>query len=203
MQIFITGTDTDIGKTLVSSWLCLHSRYDYLKPIQTGSDHGTDSETVKNISGNIVHPEIYLYQQPLSPHLAAIRDNIQIDLKKIMLPPKSNLIVEGAGGVMTPLNKSELMIDLIAMLALPVILVVSSRLGTINHTLLTLEALNTRKIKILGVIISGSLNQDNAESIEYYGKIKILMQLPYINCINKRSLADIKLSSSLQNLLLR
>lgn len=197
MQVFISGTDTNIGKTIISSWLCLHTKYSYFKPIQTGLEE-LDSNTVANLSKNTnIYPEVYLYKHPVSPHLAARLENQYIDKTKIHLPNKKKLIIEGAGGLLVPINKQDLIIDLISYFNVPVILVVSTRLGTINHTLLSLQALRNKNINILGVITNGAFNQDNVDAIEYYGNIKVLTQFPLIKTINTRSLREIPLSNNL------
>jgi dethiobiotin synthetase len=200
MQIFITGTGTNIGKTLVCSWLCLHTGYAYFKPIQTGTTEGTDSNLVSKLAGTRIYKEAYRYKAPLSPHLAASLVNEEIDITKIMLPATKNLIVEGAGGLLVPVNKKYFIIDLIKQFSIPVILVANTNLGTINHTLLSLEALKARDIKILGVICSGTLNQDNIDAIEFYGNTKVLACLPFQDCINKDRLRRIPLTASLQQL---
>ena len=170
MQIFITGTDTNIGKTLVSSWLCLHTRYDYFKPLQTGSSEGKDSEVVAQLAGPKIHAESYVYKAPLAPAAAAALEKQSIDIHTIKLPDVPHLIVEGAGGLMVPINPHTLMIDLIKLFSIPVILVARSSLGTINHTLLSLEALRARNVEVLGVITSGLFNHPNCDAIEFYGK---------------------------------
>ena len=200
MIVFITGTNTDIGKSLVSSWLCLHTKYDYFKPIQTGSIESMDSMLVKQWSGANIHPEAYVFKQPLSPHLAASAENAEIDITKIKLPKTNNLIVEGAGGLLVPINDKYYIIDLIRHLNIPVILVATSTLGTINHTLLSLEALRARNIKILGVIISGEYNQKNKESIQDYGNVEVLAELPFIKNINYEALKNIPLDKRLKNI---
>jgi dethiobiotin synthetase len=182
MKIFVTGTDTDVGKTLVSAWLCLHTKADYFKPIQSGSELGMDSDFVSKIAGNHIHPESYVFSQPLSPHLAAAKENKSILLNHISLPAHANnLVVEGAGGVMVPLSEQHLMLDLIEQLKLPVLLVCRSKLGTINHTLLSLQALRSRKITILGVIMNQGENDDNKRAIEYYGHTSVLMTIPQLD----------------------
>jgi dethiobiotin synthetase len=200
MHIFITGTDTNIGKTLVSSWLCLHTLYDYFKPIQTGSEEGTDSATVASLARVKVWPESFVFKAPLSPHLAAKLEASEIDVRKVVLPQAGNLIIEGAGGIMTPINADYLMIDLISMLQSPTIIVASSKLGTINHTLLTLQALRSRGIEVLGVIVSGKQNQDNCQAIEFYGKTKVLAELPDLAEISSESLSKVVLNSHLQQI---
>lgn len=201
MKIFIAGTDTNIGKTLASSWLCLHTGFDYFKPIQTGVIEGSDSEMVKKLSGSKVHKEAYVFKEPVSPHLAAYLENRSIDAKNIKLPSVDNVIVEGAGGLLVPINKEDLMINLIEQFAIPVILVASSRLGTINHTLLSLEALRNRNVEILGVIVSGEINQSNCDAIEFYGRSKVLAQLPYLDKISKSTLQAISLTKELKEVL--
>lgn len=180
MRIFITGTDTDVGKTVVSSWLCLHSKSAYFKPIQTGNLYDVDTATVQKLSTKTrTYKEAYSYSEPLSPHLAAELDGGRIDLDNICLPDEKNLIVEGAGGLLVPLNENQLLIDLVKRLQLPVILVARSSLGTINHTLLSLEALRQRDIPILGVIMNGE-NKGNEVAIERYGKTPVLASFPRI-----------------------
>jgi dethiobiotin synthetase len=202
MRIFITGTDTNIGKTLVASWLCLHTGYDYVKPIQTGSCEGTDSDTLRHLTQSIIHPETYVYSPPVSPHLAASQAGEEINLSQIHLPLSPCLLIEGAGGVLVPLNRHDLMIDLITYCQAPVILVTSSRLGTINHTLLSVAALRQKHIEILGVIVTGPINQDNCEAIEKYGQVPILAQLPYLPQVNQETLKAVPLSPVLTKLLL-
>jgi dethiobiotin synthetase len=205
MQIFVTGTDTNIGKTVISTWLCLKSGYQYFKPIQTGSNEGTDSNFVKQIAKAKTHKESHIYQAPLSPHLAAIQENQEINIKNIKLPAVNNLIIEGAGGVLVPINQKFLMIDLIKQLKVPVIIVSPARLGTINHTLLTIKALNLRKIEILGVIMNGAseFDLDNIAAIEFYGKVKVLSSFPRLEKITNDILKSVSFNKGLQNLLLK
>ncbi len=203
MQIFVTGTDTNIGKTIISSWLCLKAGYQYFKPIQTGSIEGTDSDFVRLIAKIKTHQESYIYQAPLSPHLAAKQENQEINIENIKLPAVDNLIIEGAGGVLVPINHEFLMIDLIEKFKLPVIIVSPSKLGTINHTLLTIKALNLRKIEILGVIMNNVADNDNGniEAIEFYGQVKILSSFPKLKEITNDSLKSVGFNLELQNLL--
>lgn len=198
MIVFITGTDTDIGKTLVASWLCLHTGYDYFKPIQTGSLESIDSNTVSELSKAKIHKESYIFENPLSPHMAAQDEESYIELNQIKLPQSNNLIVEGAGGIMVPINDEYFISDLITSLNLPVILIARSSLGTINHTLLSLEYMRKRRIEILGVIMSGEINPGNKESIQRYGKVDVLAELPYIEKICFEKLREIPLTSKLK-----
>lgn len=200
MRLFITGTDPDIGKTTVSSWLCLHTKAHYFKPIQTGAENQTDSQTVAKLSGTTVYPEAYLLERPVSPHVAARLANKKIDMSTISLPKVDRLVVEGAGGLFVPLNERDYIIDLIYFLKLPVILTASTRLGTINHTLLSLEALRKRHIPIMGVILVGDDPLDNAHEIETYGQIPILARLPFLPLVSKEALQKIPLTKSLSTL---
>lgn len=197
MNCFITGTDTGIGKTLASSWLCLHLGYAYFKPIQTGSIEGTDRQTVATLSQAKTFEETYLLKTPASPHLAAKIEATHIAINTINLPQTERLIIEGAGGLLVPLNEKALMIDLIQHFQTPVILVSSTRLGTINHTLLSIEALKKRSIPLLGVILSGPTHLSNKQAIEYYGATKVLAHLPLLKKISFKELAQIPLPTTL------
>ncbi|RYE06135.1 MAG: dethiobiotin synthase [Rickettsiaceae bacterium] len=202
MKIFLTGTDTDIGKTLVASWICLHSKYSYFKPIQTGSDNSlTDKEIVENLSDTKIYNETYIFKDPYSPHKAAKLENTSINIENIKLPTDNNIIIEGAGGILVPINDRYLMIDLIIYLNLPVIVVARPGLGTINHTCLTLEVLKLRRIKILGVIINGGIDQDNKEAIMHYGNTQILAELPKFGQVTKQILSNFSLPINLKNIL--
>lgn len=200
MQVFITGTDTNVGKTLVSSWICLHTGYDYFKPMQTGSVEAKDSDLVKSLSGCKIHPESYIYKSRSSPHIASALENETIDISEIRLPTSHNLIVEGAGGLLVPVNSDVFVIDLIKSLNLPVILVVNPKLGAINHSLLSLEALRARNIQVLGLIFSGKVWKGGYD-IASFGKTEILDELPYLDKITKESLLEVSLSQKLKNIL--
>jgi dethiobiotin synthetase len=201
MKIFITGTDTNVGKTLISSWIALHTGFPYFKPIQTGLKEGSDSYEVQKLSNAKTYPEIYAYQEPLSPHLAARIENETINIEKILLPQARNLVIEGAGGVLVPINDKYFMLDLIKKIEVPVILVARTSLGTINHTLLTLEALRSRSIKVLGVIMNGEPNLQNSNAIEVYGRTTILAQFPKIDIVNMNALKHVALSQKLKQIL--
>jgi dethiobiotin synthetase len=201
MQIFVTGTDTDIGKTLVCSWLCLHTGYGYFKPIQTGASFGSDADKVIQIANVKIYQEVYKYDAPVSPELAATNQNQEIIIDSIKLPTRKGLIVEGAGGVMVPINTDCFMIDLIRQLNLPVVIVASTKLGTINHTLLTLMALRAQDIKTLGVILTGKANKDNYLAIKNKGKVEILAHIPLLDIVDQESLIKIPLGENLKQIL--
>lgn len=193
---FITGTDTDAGKTIACVWAMLHLDADYWKPTQSGLESPTDMDVVKQITQfgeERFHPEAYRLTQPLSPHEAARRDGIEINMADFQLPETTRpLIVEGAGGLMVPLNKDNLVIDLIKQLGLPAILVCRSGLGTINHTLLSLEALRARNIPVEGIIMSGKKSPHNRQALEEYGKVPIIAEIDYLEKITPESLLAIK-----------
>ena len=193
---FITGTDTGVGKTFFSSILMKKYNFDYWKPIQTGKFTENDTLYIKEnieIEKNRFHKPIYSFKKPLSPHLASNYEKISINMKKIKKPNSDRpLIIEGAGGILVPLNKKNLLIDLIKKFKFPVIVVSRSILGTINHTLMTLEILKKNKINIFGVILNNIKNKkegdENAKSIEDFGNIKVLAQISLINHITKKKI---------------
>ena len=156
---FVTGTDTDVGKTLVSAWLLTHLDASYWKPVQAGTEPETDAATVQRLAevpADRILPEAYVLPEPVAPHEAARRAGITIDQNKLVPPDCERLmVVEGAGGVMVPLTEDAYMIDLAAELDLPIILVARSTLGTINHTLLSIEAIRRRGLLLAGVVITG------------------------------------------------
>ena len=193
---FITGTDTGVGKTFFSCILMKKYNFDYWKPIQTGKFIENDTFYIKKnigIEKNRFHKPIYSFKKPLSPHLASNYEKISINMKKIKKPNSDRpLIIEGAGGILVPLNKKNLLIDLIKKFKFPVIVVSKSILGTINHTLMTLEILKKNKINIFGVILNNIKNKkegyQNAKSIEDFGNIKVLGQISSINNITKKKI---------------
>jgi dethiobiotin synthetase len=176
---FVTGTDTDVGKTIVSALLTIALDGTYWKPIQSGRDERgqTDSDRLRGWGARVV-PERFCLSQPLSPHLAAERDGVRIELADFELPRVDGpLIVEGAGGLLVPVNDRHLMIDLIGHLGLPVVLVARSGLGTINHTLLSIGALRRWGVPILGVVLNGPLNGENRRAIEFYGQVSVIAEV--------------------------
>ncbi len=189
MNYFITGIGTNVGKTIVSAILTEALEADYWKPIQAGGLENSDSLKVKNLITNTkskIHPETYRLNNAMSPHAAAKLDNITIDLEKIVLPKTSNnLIIEGAGGLMVPLNNKDLLIDLIKKLDVEVILVSQNYLGSINHTLLSLESLKVRKLKVKGIIFNGEENNETEHYILNYSGINYLGRIDEQKTINK------------------
>jgi dethiobiotin synthetase len=167
MKLFITGISTDVGKTVASSIIVEALQADYWKPIQAGDLEHSDTHKVQSLVSNKqsqFHPNSYALQTPASPHLAAAKDGITIDLNQIQEPETNNhLVIEGAGGILVPLNDTQSVVDLIQS-DYKVIVVSRHYLGSINHTLLTIEALQNRKIQVAGIIFSGDENS-STESI--------------------------------------
>jgi dethiobiotin synthetase len=187
MKIFITGIGTDVGKTIASAIVTEALEADYWKPIQAGDLETSDSHKIKSFISNeitVIHPNSYQLQTPASPHLAAEIDLITIDLKKIKEPKtKNHLVVEGAGGVFVPLNDKDCVIDLIQP-DYKVIVVSRHYLGSINHTLLTIEALRNRKINIAGIIFNGNENKASEQIILHKTGIKFIGRIeqePYFD----------------------
>jgi dethiobiotin synthase len=193
---FITGTDTNVGKTVLSALLCAALPARYWKPIQTGSREGTDREQVTRWAGltaDMAAPEAYIFGDPVSPHLAARNEGVEISLDRIILLDDNSglpLIVEGAGGVMVPVNSQHFMVHLMVHLDLPVILAARSTLGTINHTLLSLGALHEAGLPVRGVVLIGPENLENRKAIEHYGKARIVGVIPELKEINRQTLCD-------------
>ncbi len=158
-KLVIAGIGTEIGKTVVSAIVVEALQADYWKPVQSGAPTDSDTETVRGLISNTrsrFHPEAYSLREPLSPHAAADLDGVTIDLEQIQLPQTANhLVIELAGGLMVPLNHHELSIDWVQRNSLPVLLVSRNYLGSINHTLLSVEACRTRNIRVLGIVFNG------------------------------------------------
>jgi len=192
---FVTGTDTDVGKTLVSAWLVTLLDAYYWKPVQAGADPETDAATVQRLAevpAARILPEAYLLPEPLAPHEAARRAGIAIDMAKLNAPDHEGLIVvEGAGGLMVPLTDRAYMIDLAAELDLPIVLVARSTLGTINHTLLSIEAIRRRGLPLAGVVITGPETPHNRAAIERYGQIEVIAEIPWLETVNRSALKAI------------
>ncbi len=161
MKLFITGIGTDVGKTIASAIITEALQADYWKPIQAGDLNKSDSHKISYYISNsksIIHPNSYALQTPASPHYAASLDNVVIDIKKIKEPKTQNhLVIEGAGGILVPLNEKDTIIDLIQP-DYKVIIISRHYLGSINHTLMTIEALRNRKITIAGILFNGDEN---------------------------------------------
>ena len=199
--LFITGTDTNVGKTAVAAAV-MHryrgfARLRYWKPVQTGIEQDDDTAEVRRLGGCPEH-EIFSggvrLPKPLSPHLAAkmCGRTVAVDELLRLTAGQSEAmrwVVEGAGGALVPLNDTELMTDLMRGLGLPALVVARSALGTINHTLLTLEALRSRSLRVAGVVLVGEKNLDNREAIEQFGAVSVLGEMPRFDQITRADLA--------------
>jgi dethiobiotin synthetase len=187
---FITGIGTDVGKTIASSILVEALEADYWKPIQSGATLDSDTLMVRSLISNkktIFHSESYCFDAPLSPHEAADIENIEIKLNDIKLPEtKSTLIIEGAGGIMVPLNKKHTFIDLIKKFNIPVILVIKHYLGAINHSLLSIDVLTNNNIKIAGLIYNGTDDYGNEAIINEKSNIPVFGKIAYEETINNK-----------------
>ena len=191
-QFVICGTDTDIGKTLISSFFVRGLNSFYWKPIQSGIESEIDSQTVARLSkvnkAKIIK-EAYIFREPVSPHWAAEIDQKVINFQLLNLPNvDGSLIIETAGGLMVPITRNYLQIDQIKKWDLPVILVCRSGLGTLNHTLLSIEALKKRNIKILGLVINGNKHLDNPKTLTEFTNLPIIAEFPYIDKIDSNNL---------------
>jgi dethiobiotin synthetase len=177
-KIFVTGIGTDVGKTVVSAVLTEALQADYWKPIQTGTAFGSDTQKIKKLVTNEVskiHPESYCFDAYVSPHAAAASEGKEIDFDAITVPQTNNtLIIEGAGGLLVPINGRHFMIDLIRKLDVETVLVSQNYLGNINHTLLSCQALKSQGIKVLGIIFTGTENTASETTIINHGGFPLL-----------------------------
>lgn len=192
---FVTGTDTGIGKTVISAMLTKALNASYWKPIQAGLEEETDTEFVQRVTelpDSQIKPERYRLETPMSPHGAADIDGVNITLHDFVLPDydTNHLVVEGAGGLLVPINEQDMIIDLISYLELPVVLVARSTLGTLNHTFLSLEALRKRNIPVLGIVMNGPQHQSNYDAIRHYGDIEVLAEIEELDVIDPQSLQE-------------
>jgi dethiobiotin synthetase len=189
-RFIVTGTDTGLGKTVFAAALTGALKGIYWKPVQAGLNGETDSETAARLSGAAMLPELYRFRLAASPHKSAAAEGIEIDPARLVLPKTAKpLIVEGAGGLMVPLNSDTLYIDVFARWKAPLILCARTTLGTINHTLLSLEAIRKRKIPLLGIAFIGDANQDSERIIVKLGKAKRLGRLGMVSPLNAKNLA--------------
>lgn len=187
----VTGTDTGVGKTVVAAGLSQALRARYWKPVQAGLEDETDSHCVARLAPAArILPEGFSLRTPCSPHEAARADGVTITLADLPLPSgRGPLVIEGAGGVLVPLAADLLTIETFAHWGLPVVMVARTTLGTINHTLLSLEALLARDIKVAGVIFSGAENSASENAIVHFGRCRHLGRLPRLDPLDARTLA--------------
>lgn len=195
-DLFVTGTDTNVGKTVLSALLVAALNGMYWKPIQTGTSEGTDRQQVMrwaDIPESRTVAECYCFAPPVSPHLAAEMNGTAIEFASIQKPRVAAppLVIEGAGGVMVPINASQTMLDLMLHLRAPVVVASRTTLGTINHTVLTLRALCGAGASVKGVVMIGEENKDNERAIERYGTVPIVGRIPMLTCICYKTLLQV------------
>jgi dethiobiotin synthetase len=191
--LFISGIGTGIGKTLIAAVLTEALRADYWKPVQAGLDPGTDSEWLASMVSHpetVIHPEIYRFKLPASPHIAARKENIQIDLKRIVddfkqMDPNRLLIIEGAGGLMVPLNEEEFVADLVKQLDARLILVSRNYLGSINHSLMTATCCRSHGLDVAGWVFNDQYLDYEQEIVDWSG-YPALFSLPFIPAVTKQ-----------------
>jgi dethiobiotin synthetase len=193
-RLVICGTDTDVGKTVVSALVVQGLGARYWKPVQSGLEEGGDSgrlQALLNLPPRRLLPEAYRLRSPVSPHWAAERDRVTIDPERLSLPPEDGeaLVVETAGGLLVPLGRDWLQIEQLVRWRLPVLLVARSGLGTLNHTLLSLEALHNRAIPVLGLVLNGPPHPDNPRTLERLGGVAVLAELPPLAPLDAAALA--------------
>ncbi|PJG53628.1 ATP-dependent dethiobiotin synthetase BioD [Bradyrhizobium forestalis] len=184
-RIVVTGTDTGVGKTVFSAGLAGLLGANYWKPVQAGLEQETDSECVRRLGGlssDRIVPELYRLRTPASPHYSAEIDGIRVDTETLRLPDSGErqLVIEGAGGLMVPLTARTLYIDIFERWQLPVVLCARTGLGTINHSLLSIEALRKRQIRILGIAFIGERNAETESAICEMGRVRWLGRLPWL-----------------------
>jgi dethiobiotin synthetase len=190
--IFVSGIGTEVGKTVVSAFLAQALEADYWKPVQSGDLDYSDSHKIRAWAPAVrkIHPETFRLENPLSPHASARIDGVEIRLKQFQLPQTDNfLVVEGAGGLWVPLSEKKSMLDLIQHLGFPVVLVSRHYLGSINHTMLSLEALHQRKIPIAGLIWNGPSTPDTERIIEQFSGVRALLRLEEFPEVNAQAIA--------------
>jgi dethiobiotin synthetase len=194
VKFTVTGTDTGVGKTVFSAALAAALGANYWKPVQSGLEGETDSECVLRLSGlprECILPEAYRLELPASPHIAAARESIEISRERLTIPNcRGPLVIEGTGGLLVPLSENLLFIDLFASWGLPMILCARTALGTINHSLLSLEAMARRGMTVRGVVFIGSKNEEVENTIEALGKVRCLGRLPFLDPLTAGTLAE-------------
>ncbi|MDD3797554.1 MAG: dethiobiotin synthase [Novosphingobium sp.] len=192
MGFAVTGTDTDVGKTVFAAGLAGYLDAWYWKPVQAGTEDGTDALRVAALSGlppERILPEAYRLTTPCSPHRAAEIDGVRIEEAALALPEQRPLVVEGAGGALVPLRHDLLVADQIASWGLPAIVVARTTLGTINHSLMTVEVLRARGVTVHGVAFVGDANEDSEATICRIGRVRRLGRLPFLDPLDAPSLA--------------
>jgi dethiobiotin synthetase len=187
-RLIVTGTDTHIGKTVLAAAIAAATGAAYWKPIQSGTAQILDADVAQTLGVRTVRPEAYRLTEPLSPHRAAELDGITIEPDALVLP-EGPLVIEGAGGVLVPVRRDLLFADLFAAWQLPVVLAARTTLGTINHSLLSIEALRTRQVPILGIAFIGEPHPDTEATVAALGGVRRLGRLPWLDPLDAGTLA--------------
>lgn len=192
-RFFLTGTDTDVGKTVTSAVLCRALSLSYWKPVQSGLDGPTDSQRIAELSGAEVFPEAYQFQRPASPHASAQDESRRVELSALSLPPAERLLVEGAGGWMVPFAASPDLwqADVAAHFGLPVVVVARSGLGTLNHTLMTLRSIRADGQSPVGLILVGDQHPENERDLVKWGEVPLWFRLPRVEGEVSRHMDDL------------
>ena len=205
MRIFVTSIDTNVGKTVCSSILCAGLGYDYWKPVQCGDLDFSDSMKVKSYSPlTKVHAESFQLNAPMSPHEAAKLENMDISINDFKLPKSEEIIIEGAGGVMVPLNyKGNMIVELASVFEAKVIIVFKNYLGSINHTLLTIDKVKSVGLDVLGLLVVGDEVISSERIIEDATQMNIIARIPMVDRINQKWVKEqgIKVKNKLDKLL--
>ncbi|SHG82371.1 dethiobiotin synthase [Cognatishimia maritima] len=190
-RVVVVGTDTDIGKTIFAAGLTKALGATYLKPVQSGLEGETDSQTVARLSGQPVLPELVRLKLPASPHISAEAEGRKIDPSELTLPDSTGpLVIEGAGGLLVPINRELLYLDLISAWQYPVVLCARTRLGTINHSLLSVRALKAAGCPVIGIAFIGDAEPEVEQTIVDFGETNHLGCLPILNPLTPETLAD-------------
>ncbi len=204
-NIFVTGIGTNVGKTVAATILCEALQADYWKPIQAGNLENTDTDFVRLHVANPVsktHAEAYRLREAASPHFAAANEKVRIEIEKLKLPETRNkLVIEGAGGILVPLNDELVMFDVVEYLKLPVIVVMRNYLGSINHALLTCQFLEERGVELIGIMVSGNNYNDNEEIVQHFSQLPVIGHIDETKDLDKNFVVSqankLKLSLSL------
>ncbi len=201
----ICGTDTDVGKTIISALFVQGLHATYWKPIQSGLENKTDTNVIcklLNLPKERWLPEAYKFKAAVSPHWSAELENRCIEINRLKIPSFTYppLIIETAGGLMVPLTRNYLQINHLKQWQYPIILVGRSGLGTINHTLLSLEALKARKIPVIGIVLNGPIHKDNPKTIEKLGGVPVICQFPALKEITSESLSEIWINNNMDSI---
>lgn len=195
MNYFVTGIGTNVGKTIVSAILTEALEADYWKPVQSGTIEGSDSVFVKSMISNLktqIHPEAYSLKEPLSPHFAAKLENVNIELEKIVFPETTNnLVVEGAGGLLVPLNQTCYVIDIARQFDCGIVLVISNYLGCINHALLSIDYLLKHQFKIHALVFNGEFEAEVKDVIVAYKNNLKIINIPVLSNLTKHSIKEV------------